>query len=303
MLFAEVGDLRLAYETFGERGAPPIVLVMGLGSQMLAWREGFCRLLASRGFYVVRFDNRDIGLSSRTDEGSENALMTLAMRRFGRRTPPPYTLTDMANDVIGLMDALAIPTAHLVGASMGGMIAQLCAINHRRRVLSLTSMMSSTGDRDLPGPDRRVIPWYVRPEPEKPEAQVDRLVRITRIVGSRSLFDEGDIRPYFERVVKRSPDRRGVPRQMLALMSARSRRGGLKRLTVPTLVLHGMDDGMLPPAHGARTANTIPASKLELVPRLGHDLPRALWGDLSRRIADHAERTHRRGMPSTSGTA
>lgn len=289
MPFAQVGDIRLAYETFGDRSAPPIVLIMGLGSQMLGWRTGFCRALASRGFFVVRFDNRDIGLSTRVTPVRTNALWALTRRRLGQRVEPPYRLVDMARDVIGLLDALGIQAAHIAGASMGGMIAQLCAINHPRRVLSLTSMMSTTGDRDLPGPDWRVRQWYLRPMSEKPADQVNDLVNITRLVGSTTCFDEPDIRGYFESVVARSSDRSGVPRQLLALMSARTRRGGLQRLRVPTLVIHGLDDTMLPPAHGVRTANTVPGANLQLVPALGHDLPRALWADLATRITEHAQ--------------
>ena len=288
MPFAEVGNVRLAYETFGQRHDPAIVLIMGLGSQMLAWRDGFCRALAARGFHVVRFDNRDIGLSTRVSAAT-NAFWALTRRTLGHRIAPPYGLTDMADDVVGLMDVLGIERAHLVGASMGGMIAQLCAINHRRRVSSLTSMMSSTGDRDLPGPGWRVGSWFLTRRGYNPATQVDDLVQITRAVGSATWFDEADIRSYFERVVARSADRSGVPRQLLALLTARSRRGGLRRLSVPTLVIHGLDDTMLPPAHGVRTAKTIPEANLQLVPALGHDLPRALWHDLAARIANHAE--------------
>ena len=148
----QVGEVRIAYETFGDPSAPPVLLIMGLGSQMLAWRGGFCRQIAKQGFRVIRYDNRDIGLSSRVAPGGTNAVWTLTRRRLGQPVAPPYTLMDMANDAMGIMDALDVPSAHLVGASMGGMIAQLCAIHHRGRVRSLTSMMSSTGDRDLPRP-------------------------------------------------------------------------------------------------------------------------------------------------------
>jgi len=287
MPFADIGRIRLAYETFGSPSDPPIVLVMGLGSQMLAWRTGFCEQLASNGFRVVRFDNRDIGLSSRIGTPKTQALWTLTRRRLGHRVPPPYRLADMADDVVGLMDALRIPAAHLVGSSMGGMIAQLCAINHRPRVLSLTSMMSTTGDPDLPGPDWRVRQWYLRPVSDQSSEQVEDLIRITRLVGSRKLFDERDVRSYFTRVVARSADRSGVPRQVLALLTAPSRRGGLTRLVLPSLVIHGLDDTMLPPAHGVRTAKTIPQAKLQLIPALGHDLPRALWSELAARISEH----------------
>ena len=292
MPVAQVGSLSLAYETFGDSSAPPVVLVMGLGSQMLAWRTGFCTSLAAQGLHVIRYDNRDIGLSSRATPRRTNALWTLARRRLGQRVPPPYTLMDMADDLIGLLDSMQLPSAHLVGASMGGMIAQLCAINHRRRVLSLTSIMSTTGDRDLPGPEWKARQWFLRPTPVEPRAQIERLVSIARTVGSTHLFDEEDIRGYFTRVVERSADRSGVPRQILALLAARSRRGGLAKLSLPTLVLHGLDDTLVPPAHGVRTANTTPNAKLQLVRHLGHDLPRALWSDLVARIADHVGASH-----------
>jgi pimeloyl-ACP methyl ester carboxylesterase len=284
---AHVGDVRLAYETFGDPSAPPVLLIMGLGSQMLAWRGGFCRHIAGQGFRVIRFDNRDIGLSSRVAAGTTNAAWTLTRRRLGKPVAPPYTLMDMANDTIGLMDALGLPSAHLVGASMGGMIAQLCAIHHRARVRTLTSMMSSTGDRDLPKPDWKTRYGFMRSMPDVPEAQVERLVSLRRLVGSRHFFDEEEIRAYFAKVVARSADRSGVPRQALALLLAGSRRRALSRLTVPTLVLHGMDDPLLPPAHGIRTAETIPNAELQLIPRLGHDLPRPMWADLASRVVAH----------------
>ena len=284
---AQVGDVRIAYETFGDPSAPPVLLIMGLGSQMLAWRGGFCRQIAKQGFRVIRFDNRDIGLSSRVAAGRTNAVWTLTRRRLGQPVAPPYTLKDMADDAIGLMDALGLPSAHLVGASMGGMIAQLCAIHHRPRVRSLTSMMSSTGDRDLPKPDWKTRYGFMRSMPDVPEAQVERLVSLRRLVGSSDFFDEEEIRAYFAKVVARSADRTGVPRQALALLFAGSRRRALSRLRVPTLVLHGMDDRLLPPAHGVRTAETVPAAKLQLIPRLGHDLPRPMWADLASRVVEH----------------
>jgi pimeloyl-ACP methyl ester carboxylesterase len=261
---------------------------MGLGSQMLAWREGFCEQLASHGFYVVRFDNRDIGLSSRIDQGVPPTLFSVGSRSFGHRVRPPYTLRDMACDVIGLMDALRTPKAHLVGASMGGMIAQLCAINHPDRVLSLTSMMSTTGDRDLPGPDWSVRREFLRPMPTSPGPQLERLVKIRQLVGSPSFFDENAVRSYFQSVVERSSDRTGVRRQLLAVLDARSRRGGLQKLRAPSLVIHGLADKLLPASHGARTARTIPGAKLQLVEALGHDLPEAFWPSLTRSISSHA---------------
>ena len=289
MPFAQVGSLQIAYDSFGDRSAPPVLLIMGLGSQMLGWRTGFCEQLAAKGFFVLRFDNRDIGLSSRIP-AQVAPIRAAALRRFGRRLAPPYRLRDMADDVIGLMNVLRLTRAHLLGASMGGMIAQLCAARHPDRVLSLTSLMSTTGDEDLPGPDWRVRYQYFRRAPKEPGAQVERLVGVTRLVGSREHFDETDIRQYFETVVARSADRSGVPRQLTALLAERSRATALSRLSVPTLVVHGMQDPIFPPAHGLRTANTIPGARLHLVPTLGHDLPRALWGELSRPIAEHLHR-------------
>lgn len=288
MPFAEVGELRFAYESYGSLDATPVILIMGLGSQMLAWRTGFCEQLASQGFRVIRFDNRDVGLSSRIETPVPPMLWAVTLRAWGHRVRPPYQLTDMADDVTALMDALGIERAHLVGASMGGMIAQLCAINHRPRVLSLTSMMSTTGDPDLPGPDWRVQREWLRPIPSGGRAQLERLVQIRKLVGSPDFFDEDEVRDYFQEVVDRSADRSGVPRQLLAVLSARSRTGGLRRLAVPTLVVHGLQDKLLHAAHGARTARTIPGASLHLFPRLGHDLPRPLWPELAGRIAEHA---------------
>lgn len=288
MPLAEVGKLRLAYDSFGKADAAPLVLIMGLGSQMLAWRDGFCDQLAHRGFRVVRFDNRDIGLSTRIHAGVPPTLWTLGSRPLGLRVRPPYQLMDMARDVIGLMDALELPQAHLVGASMGGMIAQLCAINHPGRVLSITSMMSTTGDRDLPRPDWRIRREWLRPMPMAPEPQLERLVQIRQLVGSPDYFEEQEVRTYFREVVERSADRTGVRRQLLAVLSAHSRSGGLRRLRVPALVIHGLADRLLPAAHGARTARTIPNASLQLYDELGHDLPEPLWPQLVQRISEHA---------------
>ncbi|MEM7437925.1 MAG: alpha/beta fold hydrolase [Myxococcota bacterium] len=287
MPMAQVGDVRIAYDTFGDPSAPAVLLIMGLGSQMLAWRGGFCREIARQGFFVIRYDNRDIGLSSRVTHRPAQTVATLARRRLGQRVDPPYKLRDMADDAVGLLDELGVARAHLVGASMGGMIAQLCAIHHPHRVLSLTSMMSTTGDPDLPKPDWRVRYSLLRSMPAVPETQIERLVSIRRLVGSKHFFYEDDIRAYFARVVARSADRTGVPRQALAVLCAGSRRRALSQLRVPTLVLHGTDDILLPPAHGVRTANTVPGAKLQLIPKLGHDLPRPMWGDLASRIVDH----------------
>lgn len=288
MPFADAGELRIAYESFGRPDATPVILIMGLGAQMLAWRTGFCEQLAAHGFRVIRFDNRDVGLSSRVEASVPPTLWSLTSRAWGHRVKPPYQLTDMAEDVIALMDALGIERAHLVGASMGGMIAQLCAINHRRRVASLSSMMSTTGDPDLPGPDWRVQREWLRPIPAEPKAQLERLVQIRKLVGSPDFFEEEEVRDYFRRVVARSADRSGVPRQLLAVLSARSRTGGLRRLDVPALVLHGLKDKLLHASHGARTARTIPGASMHLLPRLGHDLPSPLWPELAGRIAEHA---------------
>jgi pimeloyl-ACP methyl ester carboxylesterase len=282
--------MRLCYETFGDPAAPPLVLVMGLATQMIVWDEEFCSLLAARGFHVIRFDNRDIGLSTkllhaRTPSIAELMLADLTRLRFR----VPYTLRDMASDTIGLLDALGIGSAHLVGASMGGMIAQEIAIAFPARVRTLTSIMSTTGDRKLPRARPRALAVLSRRIPRDRDGYIRAYIDTWHVLaGDRFPFDAA----YWARQGAASYERGinppGAARQLLAIMASGSRKKALQRVAAPTLVIHGTDDPLIPVEGGLDTARTIPGAKLMLVEGMGHSFPREVWPRIIDAIAQHA---------------
>ncbi len=277
--YADAGDLSLAYETFGEEGARPLVLIMGLASQMLIWHEDFCRRLAAAGHYVVRFDNRDVGLSDRCHELGRPSLLRAAIAaRRGREVRAAYTLDDMAADTAGLMSALGLERAHVVGASMGGMIAQAMAIRHPERVLSLTSAMSSTGNPRLPLPTWKATRVLFRRPPRTREAYVDYSLRLWRTIGSPGYpFEEAYVRERSARIFDRGLTGSGTLRQMVAILHHGDRRPGLARLSLPALVIHGLEDPLVPVEAGRDTARSIPGAALMLLEGVGHTLPRGVW--------------------------
>jgi pimeloyl-ACP methyl ester carboxylesterase len=280
---ARVGDLQLAYETFGDEGAPPVLLVMGLGAQMLVWPDGLCAELASRGLFVVRYDNRDVGLSTHLDHLPPANLPAIFV---GDRRSVAYSLSDMAADAVGLLDALGLESAHVVGASMGGMIAQLLAIEHPERVRSLTSMMSTTGDRGVGGATEAAVGVLVAPPPRTPEQAQDRALAALRVVGSPGFApDEARVRDQAARAFARGHDPAGVSRQLAAVLTAADRTPRLRALGVPTLVIHGADDPLVQVSGGRATAAAVPGAELDVIEGMGHDLPRELWPRIADRIA------------------
>ncbi len=283
---AVVGDLEFAYESFGDADAPPLLLVMGLATQMLAWDEEFCELLAGHGFRVIRFDNRDIGLSSHLDEAG---LPDLGALLAGQETPaPPYTLVDMANDTVGLLDALGVESAHIVGASMGGMIAQQVAIDHPRRVRSLTSIMS-TPSREVGRTRPDAAAALFLPQPTDPDTAAERSLQLYRLIGSPGFpLDERRVADLGRRSFERGNDPAGVARQFAAITVSPGRTPGLRELTIPTLVIHGEDDPLVQVDGGIATAEAVPGARLLVVPGMGHNLPPQLWGQLTSEIAAHA---------------
>jgi pimeloyl-ACP methyl ester carboxylesterase len=284
--FAEVGPVRLCYEAFGDPADPAILLIMGLGTQMIAWREEFCRGLVDRGFFVIRYDNRDCGRSTST-EGAPITLREMVTRRVKN---PAYTLADMADDAVGLLDHLGIERAHVAGASMGGMIAQHVAMRHPARVLSLTSIMSTTGGRLVGQPKMAVIPLFLG-KPSGGEAEyAERAVKLFRAVGSKKLFDEQYVRESAAQSWERGVNMAGTGRQLAAITADGSRAKRLGRVTAPTLVIHGRDDRLISPSGGRATARAIPGAKLLMVDDMGHDLPRPLWPKLIDAVAQHAAR-------------
>ena len=283
---AEANGLRLEYEVFGEPDAPPILLVMGLGGQMVAWDEGFCTRLAARGFRVIRFDNRDIGRSTRLDHEPVPDLKALLR---GEQVRVPYRIDDMAADTLGLMDALEIEAAHLVGVSMGGMIAQAAAIRAPERVRTLTSIMSTTGEPDLPKPKRGALAALMIPPPREREAYLRHSVRVWRVLnGPRVAVDRTRTRAMAELAYERGIHRAGVGRQLAAILASPPRGDALRSLDVPSLVIHGDQDPLVPVEAGVRTAERIPGARLELIPGMGHALPAPLWERMLDRITEHA---------------
>jgi pimeloyl-ACP methyl ester carboxylesterase len=271
--------ITLAYETFGEEGRPPVLLVMGLGAQMIGWPDDFCRALAA-GRRVMRFDNRDVG-ESQWLEGQ----VDLAACAAGDPSSAVYTLDDMADDAIGLLDALDLDSAHVVGASMGGMIAQTLAIRHPERVRSLTSMMSTTGEPGIAQPTEAATAVLLSPPAATREESMERAVAAGRVIGSPGIpRDEDDVRDRAGRAWDRGLNPSGFARQLAAIYASGDRTEALRGLDVPTLVVHGEDDPLVPLSGGRATAAAIPGAELWTVPGMGHDLPRAVWPELIARV-------------------
>ncbi len=279
--------IELAYQEVGERGGKPLILIMGLATQMLAWQEELCELLAERGFRVVRFDNRDIGHSTMLDELGMPSRIEMVT---GRRATAPYLLRDMAADTFGLMDRLGIDSAHVVGASMGGMIAQEMAIRRPERVRSLVSMMSTTGNRRVGSPSLRSWGLLLSRFPRDRDHYVRRAVRTLRVIGSPRYRDEAEIERLAGAMYDRSHNPAGILRQMHAISASGDRTAALEALRVPTTVLHGAKDPLARLAAGRATARVIPGARLRVFEEMGHDLPRALWPDIVEEIAATAER-------------
>ena len=284
--FIDVGrGVTLCYETFGDPDDPPILLIMGLATQMIAWHEEFCTALAERGFFVVRFDNRDIGRSTHFDFPPPNLRQMLT-----RHLPPEqYTLSDMAEDSARLLEELGISPAHVVGASMGGMVAQLLAAEHPDSVRSLTSIMSTTGSRRHGQPAFSVYRYLLRPPPRDRDGYIDRAAAVFGLVGSTGFHrDEQYIRERAARSYDRGYDVRAGGRQLGAIIASGDRTKALHRITAPTLVIHGTVDKMVRPSGGRATAKAIPGARLMMVEGMGHDMPRGAWPQLIDAISEHA---------------
>ncbi len=292
---ASANGVEIEYDEFGSPDAPAILLVMGLGMQLLAWREPFCRMLADAGYRVIRYDNRDTGLSTRFGHLRTPAIPTVVFRGLlGMRQKVPYTLADMAQDAVGLMDALDIERSHVVGVSMGGMIGQILAAKHAERVQSLTSIMSTSGHRSLPRPRREVRQhiFQARPAEASREEVVAHAVRTIQLIGSPRYPVEPDtIRTHAEEAYDRAYYPDGILRHVGAIIADGNRRGRLRAIRRPSLVIHGTDDPLVPVEGGMDTAEHIPGARLELIPGMGHNLPEGLYDQLTDLITTHARKS------------
>jgi pimeloyl-ACP methyl ester carboxylesterase len=277
--------ITLCYETFGERSDPTALLIMGLGTQMIAWHEDFCRELAGRGLYVVRFDNRDIGHSTHLSGRPPTVAQLLTRSPRAAR----YSLGDMADDAAGLLSELELAPAHVIGASMGGMIAQTLAARHPQSVRSLVSIMSNTGSRRSGQPALRVYSIFLRRPARGREAFIAHMERLFTVIGSPGFpRDVEDMHAVATESYERDHDPEGPGRQLAAILAGGNRTAELARITAPTLVIHGTADPLIAPSGGRATARAIPGAELVMIEGMGHDLPRAAWPQLIDRIAAHA---------------
>jgi pimeloyl-ACP methyl ester carboxylesterase len=296
LLFCGVPELKrvpangieIAYETFGDPGEPPVVLVMGLGTQMIAWPDPLCEELAERGHYVVRFDNRDAGASTHLHGVPAPSIA----RVLARREPPPYTIDDMADDALGLIDALELGPVHLVGASLGGFIAQTAALRRRDRLRSLTLLMTSTGSRRVGQANPRLIGRLLQGRVVADRnAAMDAVVETFRVIGSKGFaLDEERLRDVGARSYDRGYDPGGYRRQLAAVVGQPNRTDQLRRLDLPTLVMHGLHDPLVAPSGGLALARVIRGARFVGFSGMGHDLPRELWPE----FADHITALARR---------
>jgi pimeloyl-ACP methyl ester carboxylesterase len=282
----------VAYERFGDLEAPPVLLVMGLGTQMLGWHQEFCAQLVGRGLQVIRFDNRDVGLSTHFSAAPAPDVMAALS---GDPSSASYTLSDMAADSVGLLDALSLDGAHIVGASMGGMIAQTIAIEHPDRIRSLTSIMSTTGNSAVGQASQHAIGALLSPPASDRQEAIDRTVSIFRIIGSPGFdLDEAELRELAGLSYDRADDPLGVARQLLAIIASGDRTERLRSISVPTLVIHGAGDPLVDVSGGRATAAAVPGAELDVIEGMGHDLPRALWPEITERIAALVQRAQAR---------
>ena len=279
--------ITIEYEVDGD--GEPMLLVMGLGEQLTTWPDALVAKLVDSGFRVIRFDNRDIGLSSQTDWDPPSAARSVATTIARRPPKAAYHLGDMAADAVGLLDALSVESAHVVGVSMGGMIAQMIAIDHPQRVRSLTSIMSNTGDRTHGRVAPRLLPKLARLGTPTRETVVERSVAINALISGPG-YDPDERRAIAERNLARSFRPDGVARQTAAIMSSPDRTEALGRVVAPTLVVHGLLDPLVKPSGGIATARAVPGSRLVMYPDMAHDLPRSRWDELVAELRRHADR-------------
>jgi pimeloyl-ACP methyl ester carboxylesterase len=269
---AQSNGIEIEYESMGDPRNPALLMISGFSVQLIAWDDDFCRMIVERGFRLIRFDNRDVGLSTKYTRGT-------------------YSLDDMAEDARGLLDWLGVPRAHVVGQSMGGMIAQLLAIRHPTRVRTLCSIMSTTGEPSVGGATPQALAALMRPPPTSREEAIERIEEILKVIGSTGFpLDFARIRDRAARSFDRCFYPLGATRQLLAVQTAPPRTEALRKLRMPTLVIHGEADPLVSVTGGKATAAAIPGSELLIFPGMGHELPRPLWPQLVDAIARNTQR-------------
>ncbi len=284
--------ITIEYDTFGSDGGRPLLLVMGLGAQMIHWRDGFCEMLADRDHFVIRFDNRDSGLSEKFGHLGVPDMGEMAAKLIaGEPAGAPYTLDDMAADAFGLLDVLGVDAAHVCGASMGGMVVQAMALNAPGRVRSLTSIMSSTGNPALPPSTDEAMAAMLSPAANSRDEAIERTVRVGRVIGSPGYpVSEEEARKKAAEAYDRAFYPEGVARQIAAIAAHGNRRPALEALDLPALVIHGAQDPLVRVEGGHDTHQALRGSKLRVVEGMGHDLPEALWPEIIEAI-DELTRT------------
>lgn len=289
----KANGIEIEYETFGDPKSVPLLLIGGLGSQLLSWDEEFCEQLRDRGFFVIRYDNRDAGLSTKFEAAGEPDLLAA----FGGNANPAYHLDDLADDAVGVLNALGIDAAHVVGVSMGGFIAQLVAINHPDHVLTLTSIMSGPGGEDAVPPEPEGADVLMRIPPPTREGRIEHGLWIRKTLkGSGDPFDEAMESRQVERAYDRSYYPVGTGRQLVAILAAEGRLEKLSRIKVPTLVIHGTGDVLVPIENGRRVAHAIPGARLLEFEHMGHNLPERVWPQVFDAIE---ELTRQASVPQT----
>jgi pimeloyl-ACP methyl ester carboxylesterase len=287
--------IQIEYDTFGKPDEPPLLLIVGLACQLIHWDEALCEQLARRGHYVIRFDNRDTGLSTKLAEGGIPDIgQIIEAQMKGQEIKPPYTLEDMADDAVGLLDAIGIEKAHICGISMGGMIAQTIALNHQQRVLSLISVYSHTGNPALPPPTPEALEYLVTPPPMEREANITYTLDAWRTFSGKGFpLDEDWHRKIAAQAYDRAFYPEGVARQMAAVLTQKNRKSELGCVAVPTLVIHGADDPLVSVEAGKDTAEAIPGAELIIIDGMGHDLPHegiGAWPQIVDAIANHIQK-------------
>jgi len=285
---ADLGQITLEYETFGPASSPAVLLVAGVGQQLLAWDQRLCTMFAAENLFVIRYDNRDVGLSTHLDHLGKVRFGTLIPAiKAGEHPQVPYSLRDMADDAAGLLEHLEIRAANVVGMSMGGMIAQTLAISHPDRIASLTSIMSSTGDRSVGhGTPEAISHLYAAPPPDRAGA-VRSAIAAARVIATEGHFDQSATAALAAAAYDRAFNPGGIGRQLAAILTAEDRTNALRALTTPTLVIHGTDDALISATGGMATAAAIPGAKVVMIQGMGHDLPPPLWPQIVTAIVAH----------------